>query len=662
MTENNLQKKPYPLGALQEADGIRFSFVSRAAGCGILLYDKKTGKKLDRIAFVQDDRIGNVYCKTVKNWDAENISWLFYEGDRVVPDERGRFFPGRTDYGKEIKVEDLKAAFATEQFDWEQDRFPRIPYDQAIVYCLHVRGFTKHNSSNVKHRGTFAGLAEKIPYLKEIGVTTVEVQPVYEFTELPVREKREPAAPGSTGTENPAVMPFAENPLSEKKLNYWGYKKGYYYAPKTAYAASDSPDVEFKTLIKELHKNKMELVMQFYFPEEVKRSEIIEILRFWVLEYHVDGFHLMGENLMADLLASDDLLADTKLWYYQFDTDSIYRGTEGTIYPHTAEYNDSWYYDMRRFLKGDGGMLNSVLYHMRHIPPKAGNIHYLTNYYGFTLADLVSFDRKHNEANGEENRDGNDNNCSWNCGEEGTARKKKVRELRLRQMKNAVCLLLLSQSTPLIFMGDEFGNTQKGNNNPYCQDNAVTWLDWSGIRKNVALLDFWKMLIDFRRKHPILHPEKELRLIDYIACGYPDLSYHGENAWRPQTDYNFRHIGIMFCGKYVKKEENQEDAFLYVALNMDWVCHELALPRLPRQMVWMTAFTTGEEKEWYTEARKQAADNRSNERHSADLHRLIAPRSIYVYISCAAEREHGEEDKGEKKTWNACRSTQEAEE
>ena len=349
--------------------------------------------------------------------------------------------------------------------------------------------------------------------------------------------------------------------------------------------------MEFKELVRELHENDMELVMQLYFPEDVKRNEIAEILRFWVLEYHVDGFHLLGTDMPADLLAADEALADTKLWYYHFDTDHIYEKGEQPLYPHLAEYNDAWYYDMRRFLKSDEGMLNSALYHMRHIPEKAGSIHYLTNYFGFTLADLVSYDYKHNEANGEDNRDGNDTNCSWNCGEEGPSRRQKIKQLRKKQIKNAMCLLLLSQSTPLIFMGDEFGNTQKGNNNPYCQDNAVTWLDWTNTEKNAELLDFWKQLIAFRREHSILRPQRELRLMDHKACGYPDLSYHGQNAWRPQTESYFRYIGLLLCGAYAEPED-EKDTFLYLALNMHWEDHELALPRLPKGMGWKRAIST----------------------------------------------------------------------
>lgn len=616
MTENTLHKIPCSLGTLVEGDNVRFSYVSKTDNCGVLLYDRKTGALLRKIPFSEDDRIGNVYCRTVENVDVERSTYLFYEGERLIPDERAQFFPQKVPYGKERRTKDMKAGFETGGFDWDGDRRPCLPYNNVIVYCMHVRGFTKHASSNVKNKGTFAGIVEKIPYLKEIGVTTIELQPAYEFIEVPAREERE-------RVPLYGVLPDGTEDSRGKVLNYWGYQKGYYYVPKAAYAASEDAPREFRELVRALHENGMELVMQFYFSAEVKRSEISDILRFWVIKYHVDGFHLLGENLPADMLAADDMLADTKLWYYQFDTERIYGRNEAPRYPHEAEYNDTWYYDMRRFLKGDANMLGSALYHMRHIPEKSGHIHYLSNYYGFTLFDLVSYDYKHNEENGEENRDGSDNNCSWNCGEEGPARRQTVRRLRLKQIKNAMALLMLSHSTPLIFMGDEIGNSQKGNNNPYCQDNAVTWLDWNGIKKNEELLAFWKSLVDFRKKHPILRPKRELRLMDDKSCGYPDLSYHGHNAWRPQTDGNFRQIGIMLCGKYA---EGGDDAFLYLAVNMHWEGHELALPKLPRGMKWEEALAT----------EREECVKRKAEKESCELRRYIPPRSITVFIGVLA--------------------------
>ncbi|MCM1187743.1 MAG: alpha-amylase family glycosyl hydrolase [bacterium] len=610
MAEGKMRNNPYPLGAVPVEGGIRFSFVSVCPEAGILLYDLSSGKRIGKIPFSGEDRIGNVFCRTVEGLDPEKISYQFFCGKEIVPDERGRRFKGVRAFGAKQNVSDWKAALLPADYDWEGDRRPLIPYSEALFYCMHVRGFTKHASSGVAHRGTFAGITEKIPYLKEIGITTLELQPAYEFAECGGEEALYPC--GSPAAAAP------EQKDAEKKVNYWGYKKGFYYAPKASYAAGDDAPAEFRGLVKALHKNGMELVLQFYFPPEVNRSEILDILRSWLLNYHVDGFRLLGEGLPVELIAADEMLADCKILYERFESPrgGLQEGQRPS-YPHLAEYNDGYLYDMRRFLKSDANLLGSVLRHMRHIPENAGRVHYLTNYNSFTLADLVSYDQKHNEENGEENRDGNDYNCSWNCGEEGFTRSRRIRGLRVQQMKNAMCLLLLTQSTPLIFMGDEFGNSQKGNNNPWCQDNGTAWLDWNAQKKNGEVLAFWKELAAFRRAHPVLHPESEMRLMDYISCGYPDLSYHGENAWNPGSDGPFRHVGIMLCGKYARVDRKTEDAFLYIGMNMDWVSHRLALPKLPRELRWRTAVKTG---------------NEAAVIEKAENIRELAPRTVAVFI------------------------------
>ncbi len=623
MTEYNMQIKPYPLGAHCEKDGIRFSFVSAKQSCGILIYDKKTGKKLEKIPFDSKHKIGNVFCKYITNYNASDISYQFYEEDTIVPDSNAVAFVGKNGYGKERNEKDLRAGFLTEKFDWQGDCNPKIAYEDCICYLLHVRGFTKHASSKVMHRGTFRGILEKLSYLQEIGITTVELQPAYEFLEIPSREERKKTLHYQAKEED-------LDTFVSKKLNYWGYKKGYYYAPKSSYAAGDAC-MEFKELVREFHKCGMEIVMQFYFPKEMTVTEIPDILRYWVLEYHVDGFHLMGENLPVELLAGDPMLADTKLWYYNFDTEALYR-QENPAYRNLATYQDDYLYTMRRFLKGDEDMVKSVLYQMRHIPSKMGRIHYMSNYYGMTLMDMVSYDRKHNEENGEDNRDGNDYNCSWNCGEEGNTRRKKIAGLRLRQYKNALCMMMFSQSTPLIFMGDEFGNSQRGNNNPYCQDNRIAWLDWNDIEKNVAIHSFWKELIAIRKAHPILHQEKEPRIMDYIACGYPDLSYHGLNAWRPQTENYSRYIGMMYCGKYAKVNQTKDDCFFYVAMNMHWEQHGFGLPKLPKGLKWQLFLATDET----TPVAEESRDNTLSDKN-AEIRCMVPSRSIVVFQSVPDE-------------------------
>lgn len=621
-------RNPYPLGARVEAEGLFFSFVSETPDCGILLYDSGTGRQMRRIPFSEEGRLGDIYCRSVEGVRPEDVTYQFYRGHETVPDEHGRVFPGRHVFGRRHEKADMRAGFLMGGYDWEGDRCPEIPYSEAVCYCMHVRGFTKHASSGVQNRGTFAGIREKIPYLKEIGVTTLELQPAYEFVEL--EESKRPLS--GLGTES------AESHAEERKVNYWGYKKGFYYAPKASYAASQNAPEEFKDLVRELHRNGMELVMQFYFPADMDQNEIPGILHFWALEYHIDGFHLMGEELPMDMLATDHLLADKKMMYYGFRREAVYDKIKAPGRPHLAEYNEGFLYDMRRFLKGDESMLSSALSQMRYIPEKAGRIHYLTNYHGFTLADMVSYDYKHNEANGEENRDGNDHNCSWNCGEEGSTRSRRVRQLRAKQIKNAMCMLLLSQSTPLIFMGDEFGNSQKGNNNPWCQDNVVCWLDWKMQERNGEMLEFWKQLMAFRRQHPILHPGSQLRLMDYISCGYPDLSYHGDSAWRPYMDGYSRHVGVMLCGQYVQKGKDRTDDFIYIAINMHWESHRLAFPKLPKGMHWQPAFATAEMK----------APTELSEGEDPNSGVTVPARSIAVFTSVVEEVKPTRKRRGKK--------------
>lgn len=569
----------------------QFTLVSSAEDCGIILYDRKTGKETERRPFLPENRMGRKNRLLTRIPEGEHL-YQFYEGNTRRPDPQGRAFVTAKKYGEAKASQDLYTVLETPAFDWQGTKKPQIPYRDSLVYCLHVRGFTKHFSSKVNSKGTFQGVTEKIPYLRSIGVTTLEFQPIYEFVERPVcRSDGQPA-------EDPAKPGMPVNKAAESRteqdgsgrVNYWGYTGGFYYAPKADYALGD-PVTDCKRMIRELHRNGMEAVLQFYFPREYNPMDIPAVLRFWAEEYRVDGFHLIGERLPAEQIARDPELADTKIWYYQFDDGEVYGKRENPVFKTLGLVRDDYLYDCRRFLKGDENCIPAMMYHMRAIPLRMGRLHYLSSYWGFTLMDTVSYDFKHNEANGEENHDGTDVNFSWNCGEEGVSRKKKIRKLRIQQMKNAYCLLFFSQSTPRIFMGDEFGNSQKGNNNPYCQDNETAWLNWKDMDRNRELLDFFRMLSELRRSLPVLHPESEAKLMDTISCGYPDLSFHGQTAWRPQMEWYSRQLGVMYCGLYGK----DNGCFLYLAMNMHQESHELALPRLAKNKSWELSFSTCED-------------------------------------------------------------------
>lgn len=602
---NMAQFYPYPMGVhyFEEKGtrGWKVAWASDEEDCGIVLFDRNSNEELGRYPFSVQNRVGNVFFHTITGIDSRKVSYLFYEGDKLIADRYATSFAAKDSFGEEKDVEAYRACVDSKAYAWGEDKLPKIPYEECIAYCMHVRGFTKHNTSGVKAKGTFAGIVEKIPYLKDLGVTTLELQPAYEFNEKPRAEIKK--------LKN--VLVKQENTL---KINYWGYQDAFYYTPKRGYAKNKDAGTEFKDMVKALHENQMEVVMQFYFTEKTSPWEILNILRFWRITYHVDGFHLMGSNLPVKEAAQDAYLSDCKLWYYDFPVSELYQG-KAPQYRNLAVYNDGYLYDLRRFLKGDEGMNYEVMKHMRTNPSTHGVINYLSNYYGLTMADMFSYERKHNEANEEENKDGNDYNCSWNCGAEGPTRKKQILALRQKQVRNAFTLLMLSQGTPLFFMGDEFGNSQKGNNNPYCQDNDICWLNWKDLERNKELFVFVKEMIGLRKEYGVFHQPKECMLIDYKSCGYPDMSYHGSEAWKPSWDHYCRHVGMMLCGEYVQECKG---SFFYVAVNMHWEEHEFALPKLAKGMSWRTVLATGE-------------GNVVQDAPKAAGSCTVAPRSIVVF-------------------------------
>ncbi len=583
MGQNSMDKYMYPLLARSCDGGIRFALESESDACAVLLFDRKTRKQIRRETFTEEDRIGNVYCKTVPDVRPDQVSYLFEVDGKAVSDPRAQAFEGKLPYGQAVQ-EPRRAVLPDHCFDWEGDARPAHPYEDSLWYQLHVRGFTKSASSGVSHRGTFLGITEKLEHLKSLGVTTLELQPVWEFEELsaPVSEK------------NPVTDPAAR--LDVPRLNYWGYKQGFYYAPKSAYASGEDASFEFRTMVKTLHRNGMEVICQFYFPGDYPEAEILEILRFWVIAYHVDGFHVMGEHIPMRLLAQDALLSHTKLLCDHLEgvpeCEKLYHGER---HPRRiALSQDDFQYPVRRLLKGDEGVVPETMVMLRSNPAGFARINYLCSYRGFTLADLVSYDRKHNEENGENGRDGSDFNFSWNCGEEGPTRKKKIKELRMRQMKNAMSLLFLGAGVPMLFMGDEFGNSQKGNNNAYCIDGPVTWLDWKDLDRNRELYEYVKALSDMRQERKILCRAEELTMMDRDSCGYPDISYHGDNAWRPRTEPYSRSFGVMYCeGTDGSGQREQVPSLLYAALNLHWNMQKLALPKPPKGYAWEMFLSSG---------------------------------------------------------------------
>lgn len=564
------------MGAVPVKDGIVFSMERKNnEEASLLLYKKGSKEVIQEIPFPATNTIGDIVCVKAEKIASARYEYNFCIDGKVTLDPYAKVLIGTGKFGEEHpEGHEVRCAMIAGNYDWEDDRKPQIAYEDAVMYSFHVRGFTKQRYSGVRHKGTFLGITEKAEYFKELGINQIKLMPAYEFAEM-------------ESVKTHARYRKEELP---KRLNYWGYTKAFHFAPKRAYAATKDPVREFKDMVKIMHRLGIEVLMEFYFPEGCSPRYITECLQYWVQEYHVDGFHVRGVQGICNLMATDPLFADTKLLNIYFPVEEIYGKKNLPKKRMVAECNDGFMIDVRRFLKGDEESLKAFAERMRRNPKGSGLINYIASHDGFTLCDLVSYEERHNEDNGEQNRDGRVQNYSWNCGEEGKSRKKKILELRNRQMKNAWCMLLLSAGTPMILAGDEFCNSQLGNNNPYCLDNEISWLDWKGYKSgNSEMFRFVKDLIAFRKKHKILHMGQELSMTDSLSCGFPGISYHSSSAWYGELDGQNRKIGVMYCGKYA-----DEDELIYIAYNMHWMEHTFALPALPGGYRWNVALDTSE--------------------------------------------------------------------
>ncbi len=532
-----IQGKPLPLGAVVGSDEVNFAAaVSKGEECTLLIYRK--GEKEPCRKYPMEETTGEVCAAAIGEFDATEYEYNFEVDGEVCLDPYARAFSGREKWmgAGELADHKVRGRILKEDYDWEGDKPLKIPYHKVIAYALHVRGFTKDSSSKVKHKGTFQGVCEKLPYMKELGINQIQCMPVWEFEER------------------------------GRYTNYWGYGEAYYFAPKSAYSADGNGVTGLKDMVKSCHQTGIEVVLHMPFEPGVPGLVIHECLRYYVMEYHIDGFILNPYTTPMESIYADPILKSTKLMKYQ-------EGFQNT---------------MRRFLKGDEGMVNDVMYWLRHHSKKEGIFNYIASHTGFTLQDLISYDSKHNEENGENNQDGPDYNYSWNCGAEGASRRKAVTELRKRQAKNAFFLVLLAQGTPCILAGDEFGNTQGGNNNVYCQDNRTGWVNWKNGKAEQELFAFVKGLIALRKNYPVLSPEKESMGLDLAGCGVPDVSYHGELAWRAPSEVSSRQLGVYYCAVTLG------GADCFVAYNMHWLSHEFALPAMSGKRKWYLKASTKE--------------------------------------------------------------------
>lgn len=579
---------PFLQGANWIDEGYNFTVeVPEGGSATLLLYRKGEKKPRKEIPFPEENKVGNVLSIKVKGLSPGAYEYNYRINGVVCQDPYAYSIQGRTQFGEPMDedIHKIRCGFLpSAEYNWEGDKNPQISYEDMILYKLHVRGYTKLVPNIGRKKGTFSGLVEMIPYWKELGINAVELMPAYEFQEVAPKVRKDA---------------YMTQKKDKDRINYWGYTSGYYFAPKRAYCAGADVHKEFCDFIKAMHKAGIECIMEFCFTEDTSPLLALRALQFWRTFYHVDGFHIQGNGTIQDLALKDGILSGTKIMLSGYDFSSLYHGKvpEKRVF---AEYNRSFLEDMRRFLKSDEGMNERAVWHVRHNGDYHGVVNFITCHDGFTLNDLVSYNYKHNEANGEDNEDGSSYNYSWNCGVEGNSRKLSIRQMRERQMRNAFLMMFLSQGVPMIYGGDEIANSQEGNNNAWCQDNPVGWTEWKGLKKNESLLRFVKEAIAFRKEHPILHGAKELKGTDYLAKGYPDISFHGERAWYVNYENTSRLFGVMYFDAYEKEDKeikpvnfHNGNEFIYVGYNFHWENRKLALPNLPDGYYWRKVADTG---------------------------------------------------------------------
>ncbi len=599
---------PLLLGATKLYSGVNFAvMVENSSSCPVLrVYERGTYNIVCNLQFGEKMKFGDVFAMEIEDFDDTLYDYAYlYEG-KPYPDMYAKVINHREVWGSNSQP---TYSVLPEEFVWDEKEREEIPFDEAIIYRLHVKGFTAHKTSGTKYKGSFKGIIDKLPYLKELGVNIIELMPAYEFDEIPSifidREKQL--------KDMQMINPFADIKSESEKVNYWGYTTASYFAPKASFSIAKGRDVsvEFKEMVQAIHNAGMEIVMEFHFNGDMKPLTVMDCIRYWVMEYHIDGIHINLNSVPVNMIKTDPLLSHIKILGDRWELVSdYYMPRKGN--KHLAICNDGYMCMLRRFLKGDEGMTYDVSLKFKENSKDAGFINYLSTHNSFTLMDSVSYDRKHNEANGENNQDGNNLNYSWNCGIEGPTRKKKVVELRKQLIKNALTMLMVSQGTPLIMAGDEMGRTCRGNNNPYCQDNDINYINWNELRKNSDIYDFTKFMINFRREHKILHMADDLRMMDYLSKGCPDLSIHGIEPWRPDFNYVSRCFGMLYNEAYGDTQKNSK---IYIMFNMYWEPQVFNVPAATKGMKWKVAFST---------------DGMDNSKSVSRRTCTVAPRSITV--------------------------------
>lgn len=638
-------------GACVASNGVSFTINSHGATrCTLLLFKPQASKPYARIPFPDSYRIGDTYSMLVFDIKPDEFEYAFsfdgpyepakgllFNEENVLLDPYSRAVTGQRKWGEKPeggKDFEYRARVVKSSFDWGNIKQLEQPFEDLVIYETHVRGYTKDKSSGVSAPGTFAGLKDKIPYLKDLGINAVELMPIFEFDEM----------------ESARVVDDVQ------LYNYWGYNTVSFFAPNTSYAFNEEHNHEgdeLKSLIKALKENGIEVILDVVFnhtaegnemgpcfsfkgidnnvyymltPDAhyynfsgcgnvmncnhpVVRSFIIDCLRHWAIEYRVDGFRFdlasilgrdqngapMANPPILESLAFDPVLGKMKLIAEAWDAGGLYQVGSFPSWNRWAEWNGRYRDDMRSFLKGDDGMAGNAITRITgsrdlYSPESRGHkasVNFLTCHDGFTLYDLYSYNDKHNEKNGWNNTDGDNNGHSWNCGAEGETDDPNVNGLRRRLIKNAFAALLCSRGPAMFFAGDEFCNTQFGNNNAYCQDNIISWLDWSRLEEFKEIHDFVRHMIQFRKEHPILR-----KMTKPSSCQFPEISVHNGTPFNASTDYKTKLIGIMYAGR---NEEDTEDDIVFYCMNAYWEPLVMQLPVLPNGKHWHVDTNTNAE-------------------------------------------------------------------
>ena len=638
-------------GACVASNGVSFTINSHGATrCTLLLFKPQAPKPYARIPFPDSYRIGDTYSMLVFDIKPDEFEYAFsfdgpyepakgllFNEENVLLDPYSRAVTGQRKWGEKPeggKDFEYRARVVKSSFDWGNIKQLEQPFEDLVIYETHVRGYTKDKSSGVSALGTFAGLKDKIPYLKDLGINAVELMPIFEFDEM----------------ESARVVDGVQ------LYNYWGYNTVSFFAPNTSYAFNEEHNHEgdeLKSLIKALKENGIEVILDVVFnhtaegnemgpcfsfkgidnnvyymltPDAhyynfsgcgnvmncnhpVVRSFIIDCLRHWAIEYRVDGFRFdlasilgrdqngapMANPPILESLAFDPVLGKMKLIAEAWDAGGLYQVGSFPSWNRWAEWNGRYRDDMRSFLKGDDGMAGNAITRITgsrdlYSPESRGHkasVNFMTCHDGFTLYDLYSYNEKHNEKNGWNNTDGDNNGHSWNCGAEGETDDPNVNGLRRRLIKNAFAALLCSRGPAMFFAGDEFCNTQFGNNNAYCQDNIISWLDWSRLEEFKEIHDFVRHMIQFRKEHPILR-----KMTKPSSCQFPEISVHNGTPFNASTDYKTKLIGIMYAGR---NEEDTEDDIVFYCMNAYWEPLVMQLPVLPNGKHWHVDTNTNAE-------------------------------------------------------------------